>query len=428
MDKNRQIKMITDLIRSGEKKVENFKLGVEIEHFVVWKDTLKSVSYYGEDGVEATLKELLNEGWTGKYEGEYLLALEKDDLSLTLEPGSQLEISIGAKKRIEDIEKSYLKFLEELLPVLVKKGQLLVSLGYHPVTRIEEIKLLPKKRYDLMFNYFKSRGSHAHNMMKGTGAFQVSIDYSNESDYAKKFRVLNALAPVFYGLFENALFFEGEPCKTHNLRAYVWMNCDNDRAGTVEEALEEDFSYAGYAGYLLGRPPIFTIRGGEIIPTGEAKISDVLDPDSTSVEELEHLMTMFFPDARTKRYIEIRMMDSVPYPLNLAAVALIKGLFYNEYNLGKLHEFSKTIQAADILSSKIELLEKGLEAKLNGKTILDIGKWMVKLAKDALGDEAVYLIPLEQLLEKGKNPYIITKDSYSGSDRRKAIDWAILRR
>lgn len=428
MDKNRQIKLITDLIRSGEKAVEDFKLGVEIEHFVIWKDTFKTVSYYGDAGVESTLKDLMSGGWEGRYEGDYLLALEKDDLSLTLEPGSQLEISIGAKKRIEDIEKSYLGFLEELLPVLEKKGQLLVSLGYHPVTRIEEIKLLPKKRYDLMFEHFKKKGSHAHNMMKGTGAFQVSIDYSNELDYSRKFRVLNALAPVFYGLFENALFFEGEPCKTHNLRAYVWMNCDNERAGTVEEALEDDFSYAGYAGYLLERPPIFTIRGGKIIPTGEARISDILDPDSTSTEELEHLMTMFFPDARTKRYIEIRMMDSIPYPLNLAAVALVKGLFYSESNLNELYDFSKTIKAEDVVASKLELLEKGMEARLNGRTILDIGKWMTQMSKSVLNDEAVYIEPLERLLEEGKNPYLLTKELYKEGDRRNAIDWAILRR
>ena len=208
MDKQRQLQMITDIIRSGEKKRDNLKLGVEIEHFVVWEDTLKSVSYYGEDGVESTLKDLQNKGWSRKDEGEYLLSLEKDDLNITLEPGSQLEVSIGAKKTIIEIESSYMRFLDELLPVLNRKGQLLLSLGYHPVTRIEEIKLLPKKRYDLMFNYFKNRGSHAHNMMKGTGAFQVSIDYLSEDDYKRKFRVLNALAPVFYGLFENALFFE----------------------------------------------------------------------------------------------------------------------------------------------------------------------------------------------------------------------------
>ncbi|MDX9917384.1 MAG: glutamate-cysteine ligase family protein [Gudongella sp.] len=428
MDKKKQIELITEHIRRGEKPRELFKLGVEIEHFVLWEDSLKTVSYYGADGVETTLREISKNGWEPSFEGDYMLALKKGDLTITLEPGSQLEVSIEAKKEISEIEESYMRFLDELLPVLESKGQVLAALGYHPVTRIEEITLLPKKRYDIMFDYFKNKGSHAHNMMKGTGAFQVSIDYSDENDYRRKFRVVNALAPVFYGLFENALFFEGEPCITHNLRAYVWMNCDNDRAGTVEAALKDDYSYEDYAKYLLEKPPIFTIRDNEIVQTHDKKIFEIMDVDDISEKEVEHLMTMFFPDARTKDYIEIRMMDSVPYPLNMAAVALIKGTLYDEDNLKKLYEFAKPVTAKDILASKIELLDKGMDAKVNGKSVLEIGKWMLEMARSSLGDESKYLEPLEELLMQGKNPYVFTKENFHREDRREAVQWAILRR
>ena len=30
--------------------------------------------------------------------------------------------------------------------------------SYHPETKIDDIKLLPKERYDIMFNYFKTKG------------------------------------------------------------------------------------------------------------------------------------------------------------------------------------------------------------------------------------------------------------------------------
>ena len=43
----------------GEKKKEDgFLLGIELEHFIVHKDTKRAVSYYGDRGVEAILKEL----------------------------------------------------------------------------------------------------------------------------------------------------------------------------------------------------------------------------------------------------------------------------------------------------------------------------------------------------------------------------------
>jgi glutamate--cysteine ligase len=426
MTYNKKLDMIENYIRSGEKKRQDFKVGVEMEHFVIWKDSLKTVSYYGKDGVEEILLELLPNGWTGSYEGDHLLGLRKNDLAITLEPGSQLELSIDSSRDIKDLERGYLEFLDEITPLLEKRNQVLVTLGYHPVTRIDEIKLLPKKRYDLMFNYFKTKGSHAHNMMKGTGAFQVAIDYSNEEDYHKKFRILNALSPVFYAIFENALFFEGEPCKTHNLRAYVWMNCDNDRAGIVEGALEEGFGYRDYARYILEKPPIFTVSNGEVIPTGDDKVKDILDPEMTEIKELEHLMTMFFPDVRTKRYIEIRMMDSIPYPLNFSAVALVKGLFYDDDNLDKLDEFVRGITAKQVVETKVEMLEKGMDAKLNGKTLLQIGKWLLELSRKGLDhNESSYLKPLEDLIGKGKNPYMHTRDRFEEGDRSYAIEWAM---
>lgn len=426
---NEQIKIIEDYIRQGEKEKQDFRLGMEVEHFVLDKVSLETISYYGEDGVESTLKEMLKNGWKGTYEDKYLLALQKNDFHITLEPGSQFELSINAKKEIEELEKSYLEFLDELLPILEKKGQILAALGYHPLTKIDEIKLLPKTRYDIMFNHFKDKGSHAHNMMKGTGALQVAIDYSSEEDYHKKFKTINALAPVFYALFENALFFEKEPCRTHNLRSFVWLNCDNDRAGTVDGALDKEFAYKDYAKYILDRPPIFTIRDNEIIETYDKKVKDILEPGVTTEEELDHLLSMFFPDVRTKKYIEIRMMDSVPYPLNFSVVALIKGIFYNEENLETVYRFIEDINYEDVYKAKIDMLTYGLETKFAGKTILEIGKCLVELAVKALEDkEKHYMEPLAEFLNKGLNPYLYTQEQYKTGDRKKAIDWTILRR
>ncbi|MDY0236266.1 MAG: glutamate-cysteine ligase family protein [Gudongella sp.] len=429
MDYNKKVEMIENYIRQGEKKEEYFKLGIEIEHFVLNKNTLESISYYGKDGIEQSLREMMKKGWVGQYEGDYLLGLKKNDLNITLEPGSQFEVSIDSKREIYELEKGYLEFLDELLPILENKGQVLAALGYHPLTQIDEIKLLPKKRYDIMFNYFKDKGSHAHNMMKGTGALQVAIDFSSEEDYHKKFRSLNALAPVFYALFENALFFEKEPCQTHNLRSYVWLNCDNDRAGTVEGALSDEFSYKDYAKYILERPPIFTIRDGELIETKDKKTKEILNSETTKTNEVEHLLSMFFPDVRTKKYIEIRMMDSVPYPLNFSVVALIKGLFYDEENLDVIYKFIKDIKDEDVYKAKIDMLSYGLKTPFAGKTILEIGKWLVTLAEKGLrNEEKHYLEPLKDLLEKGLNPYLYTLEEYKRGDRKKAIEWAILRR
>jgi len=69
MDYSKQVKEIVKYFKNSEKKVEDFKIGIEFEHYVIDKDTLKTISYYGKNGVAETLKELEKNGWKGVYEG-----------------------------------------------------------------------------------------------------------------------------------------------------------------------------------------------------------------------------------------------------------------------------------------------------------------------------------------------------------------------
>lgn len=428
MNYQAQIKEIKEYFHRHEKKIEDFKLGVEFEHFVIDKDTFKTISFYGKDGVEETLKELESRGWRPIYEGDYVLGLKKGRKTISLEPGSQVEMSVDANISIDLIAKECEEFIEDINPILKRKNQALITTGYHPETKIDEIKLLPKGRYNLMFDYFKDKGKNAHNMMKGTAALQVSIDYSSEKDYKKKFRVANALSPIFYSLFDNAFYFEGEEWDHYNLRANIWNNCDANRSGLVEGALEDSFDYESYASYILNRPPIFMIKDGQVIATGEKKVRELFDPEDYTINELEHFLNMFFPDVRTKAFIEIRQMDSVPYPLAFSAIALIKGIFYNEENLNKVYDKIENIRVDDIVRSKSEIIEKGLEGSLKGESVLDFGAWIIDLAKGGLPDNEVkYIMALEEMVKKGENPYEKTK-RLSKLGKKQALDWSIVRK
>lgn len=426
MDYQRQIEEISNYIKSGEKGNAELMLGLEFEHVIVDKETLESISYYGEGGVAETLKELEAKGWASTYEGEYILGLDKGNKSITLEPGSQFELSLKTETAIKGVEREYLEFLKELVPILESKGQVIMALGYHPVTKIDEIKILPKKRYDYMFNYFKKTGTHAHNMMKGTAALQISMDYRDEADYRKKYKVINALSPVIYGIFENARYFEGETRDKHAIRAFIWENTDKQRSGIVPGALDEDFSYEKYAEFILNNPPILEMKDGLALSTGDKKVRELFDPENYDIKELEHFLTMFFPDVRTKRFMEIRMMDSIPYPLNFTAIAMWKGILYNEENLDEIYEFIKDITIEDVNKAKHEMMDIGILANLKEKSLLEIGKWLVQLAKKGLAkDEVEYIYPLESMLAQGKNPYMITKERES-EGKKSALEWCVL--
>lgn len=426
MEYKKQLAELEKYFRSHEKTTDRFRIGTEFEHFIIYKDTLKTVSYYGENGVAETLKDLEAFGYEGIYVDGNILGLDKGNKHITLEPGSQFELSIDANMSIKEIETEYLEFMADLMPILEGKNQELVAVGYHPETKIEEITLLPKKRYDYMFDYLGKTGTHAHNMMKGTAALQVSLDYRDEDDYSKKYRVLSAMSPVLYSMFDNSYYFEGEVSEIRNVRNNIWLNCDPDRSGILPNALKGDFSYTDYSEYILNRPPIFVYKDGEEIYTKEKLVKDIFDPEDYTVDELEHILTMFFPDVRTKRFVEVRMMDAVPYPLNFSAIAMLKGLIYNDENIQELLEMFEDVTEEDVNQAKLAMMVTGLETEYNGETLLKLGKRLVKMSKYGLDkEEEKYLRPLEDMLRTGKSPYDITKELAKKS-KRDSIKWCVL--
>lgn len=411
MNCENNIESFTSIMKRGEKSPSQFKIGVEFEHIVVDKETLESVAYYGEDGIEGILKKLLVKGYEGKYEENYLVGLVKEDREITLEPGGQFEVSFRPYKTIGELKERYFDFLNEIIPILDEKNLLLMAIGYHPKTSIAQLPFNPKKRYAYMSQYFKKTGKYAHNMMKGTAALQVSIDFTNEEDFMRKFRVANFISPLLYLISDNSPIFEGQIYYKFGLRSLIWENTDQQRSGNVPNALNETFRYKDYANYILNTPPILMMKDGAFIGTGDRTVKELMKAYVFSEDEIEHLMTMVFPDIRVKNYIEIRVGDSMPYPYNFSYITLIKGIFYNEVALEYLYKLSQRLGDEHMARAKEMVREKGFDSKLGSKPTYDFIRIMFDLAKKGLSvEEKDMLAPLENLLITKNNLSTISKE------------------
>ena len=151
MDSN--IKRITDYFREGE-KAKCTATGVEIEHFIIGKDG-NSMAY---EKVVKVMEKLIGEKDILFKEDGHLLGFYNDEYSITLEPASQMEISIAPKEHIAEIKEIYENFREKADKILEEEGFRFVNTGYHPYKRAEELELIPKKRYEYMNNYFEKTG------------------------------------------------------------------------------------------------------------------------------------------------------------------------------------------------------------------------------------------------------------------------------
>ena len=119
--------------------------------------------------------------------------------------------------------------------------------------------------------------------------------------------------------------------------------------------------------------------------------------------DIEHLMSMFWPDVRIKHFVEIRPADSLPTELALGYTALIKGLFYSERILAVIEKMIGVnegvwpIDEQSVEDAIAAIRADGLAADVYGH---ELGEWedlLFSLAAAALPrDERHYLAPLRE--------------------------------
>lgn len=388
--------LIEKYLCSGCKGVQTEAVGIELEHFVVKKDTGESAPFYGESGVGELIEQISGNFDKKIYSENILIAVSNTEYSVTLEPSSQLEISIMPTKSIAEAEKIYNGFVKMITPYLEKSGLKLITEGYRPRGRASDLELIPKKRYEYMNAYFEKTGDLGKNMMRATASTQVSVDFSDEADCERKFRVANILSPLFALICDNSKYFEDEVYSGRMARAYVWENVDGDRCGVVP--FGEKFTFLDYANYIYNKPAILVFENGKAVFTDNKPISDIYKDKQLTDEEIEHLLSMFFPDVRLKRYIEIRPADSMEIEYVLSYAALIKGIFAD----CTVFDF-KAVTSNDVKKAKKEVIENGFDAYIYGKKAYEICDMMIDCAKNALDIEEVkYLAPMERIIKTRK--------------------------
>lgn len=444
------VEAIAKYLRSGESAEERHRLGFEVEHFVVDAQTDALVPYSSADtldgrpGVEDVLHELepLYEGRTNTVDAageERVIGLARSGAPLTIEPGAQVEVSIGPACNVGDLDRAYAAFRTEIDGVLGPMGYKLVSLGYHPTACARDIPLIPKHRYGMMDAHFKKTGRHGICMMRGSASTQVSIDFDDEVDCIDKMRVASAIGPLIYFLCDNTPVFEGmrvgclEPgfsgdafsrsglkVPMRMARSRIWGDVDPDRGMVAPMLFEPDPGYSTYAKMLMDRPPILTLSDphddATAVAHGFARASEIYDGHLLSVDEMEHLLSMFFFDVRLKKYIEIRMADSMPSEYALSYAAFIKGIFYNRAALDHLCGQIGLVHLEDTRVVVRRLRSFGYDAWVYGRQAHEWLDELMQMAAEGLkaqgsasasdvpagacppADDSPYLEPLAQLV------------------------------
>lgn len=388
-------------------------VGIEAEKFGFFDDG-RPLRYHdapGRPGVETIFRALARRhGWQpeSEKEGGPQLALLRNGASITLEPGSQFELSGAPYDNVHDVLAEVDAHRAELADVRDEAPLRWVGLGFNPLAKQADLDWVPKSRYPVMRAYLPTRGAHGHDMMRRTATVQANFDFTSERDAMRKLRASLALGPTVTALFAASPVVEGVrlPIKSH--RARVWLDMDNDRAGLLPWAWSADATIGDYVRYALDVPMFIVKRDARVIVATGHTFRRFLQEGIEGVRATEadwesHLKTIF-PEARLQKTLEVRGADSVPAHLSMALPALWLAVLYDDDVLAFVEERFASFGHDAWAAARPQIAVDGLAARVGDTTVGALARELLARCDAALArrarldaqgrDERQYLAPL----------------------------------
>lgn len=391
---------IAEYIQSGETP-QTGRVGVEVEHFL-----LDHVSGHPltASQVEDMLEVLRPDYDQAFYEDGRLIALQDAHTLITLEPGSQFEVSFLYTRDMDQLRAWYDQAMAPVMKLVETQGADVVWSGGLPTVPADEVRRIDKHRYEYMEAWFARTGNRGREMMKATASVHVSIDYADEADFVRKVRAANILHPLLAFLMSNTPDYAGQDNPDILLRDSIWSDTDPARTGIPDGLFDEGFGYQGYADWLEQIPVILMVDGETYVPEPDLTVGQTGEKYGWNKAHIQHLLSMAFPDVRVKNFIEIRSADSVKPPYITAYAALIRALFYSRETVDWVLSLAQS--ADEIQAAKAALRKDDWNAGIYGQPVTAVLDELDSRARQTMTSaDARHYAPLHEKIMARKHMF-----------------------
>jgi glutamate--cysteine ligase len=284
---------------------------------------------------------------------------------LSFEPGGQVELSSPPAATVSaacDAVATDLTALQESF------SSLDIELVQHGISACPPNRIVDGPRYRAMEAYFDSAWPEGRRMMCATGAVQVNLSHA-----PGRWKAANTLGPFLASAFSNS-----RDGGWANARLATWLALDPSRTAVVPGSSEPSDAWADYA--LAARVMFIRVSDDAYAP---------LDQPLTAGEWVEHghtlgwptaddvayHLTTLFPPVRPKRWLELRMIDSLPDPWWRVPVAVATALVDDD----------ATVEAAETSAARwSEAATNGLDDPVIGR-VAKVGATRALARLDRIG-------------------------------------------
>ncbi|MBF6558692.1 MAG: glutamate--cysteine ligase [Candidatus Binataceae bacterium] len=414
-----------ELIRyfeSGAKPRDKWRIGTEYEKVAVSVPSGTALPFSGPGGVEEIMRRLIDRyGYQPDDEHGRIIALRGERAPITIEPGGQIELSGEQCDNVHCALREFSAHAQQLIEIGHQIGAAVLGLGIQPLSRIDEIELLPKARYHIMYPYMARKGRLGQRMMKQTAGVQANLDYADEADAMRKLRLSMGIVPLLYAVFANSPISDGSLNGYQSFRGHIWTDTDRDRCGVPPFVFGDSAGFEDYAEYALDVPMYFLMRDHRYLNltagsgiTFRQFMEQGWNGHRATLDDWANHLTTLFIEVRLKKYVEVRTADSQSPALMLALPALLKGVLYDDDCLLAAWDLVKRWSYEERVQLTADAHKMGLEARAGRATFKDLGLELLNIAATGLTrqralnergeDESIYLLRLIDLVRSGHSP------------------------
>ena len=412
---------LINYFQEGCKKEDQLSIGVEHEKLLFDGHSNQRVNF---ETITKVFNFLEKFGWKPIKEKNNVIALKREDQSITLEPGNQVELSGAKLKSIHLVCNESYKFLDELKEACKKINLKMMSVSFDPFTKLQSVPKTPKQRYEIMTNEMPKKGELSLHMMYQTCGTQINLDYTSEKDFVKKFKLSSFLVPISIAIFANSSIVENKNSGYLSYRSKVWQH--TARAGLPKYFLE-DMNFEKYADMAMKMPLLFVLKDSNHLNTAGKTFKDfvagnlsIVNNAKPTIGDFKNHLATIFTEVRLKQYIEIRSLDTCEWDCHCGGPAFYVGLLYG--NLNEAFDIINKWKPSEVLNAYIDAPKKGLNTVLNNKTLLEWGKIFLNLSKKGLEkrsikndsgkDESIFLSNVESILTNNKTKAEVTIEKF----------------
>jgi glutamate--cysteine ligase len=248
------------------------------------------------------------------------------EANVSFEPGGQLEISPRPASP-RDLAFSLSALLRRINHCTVRGAVRLEATGVNRWLSSSEIgQRSHKERYEKMQAHFDAIGPCGREMMRRTAALQVCLDLLPGEAGLEEWHVLNLAGPALAAAFSIA--------DDHSVsRSRIWAGVDRSRTALDGRHLTPD-AVTGYLEFARRAEAIpldfgrkragpFRTPFAEWVESGDGRPDD---------EDVRHHLSTLFPPVRPRgHYLEVRYLDSMPWPRLLTPVCVLAALAYEPH-------------------------------------------------------------------------------------------------